>query len=143
MASSSSNLQSIFNASLQAYDNKTKNNLLDHPLASQLQSCDSPDAILSVLQDLIHQFDRRRTADERLSNWLNPTVNVLYTLSSTLGGGVGLVGLNSLSPYDLCSDRNLLGIPTWKSDICWHRCSSLGEDPRRSLNTGHHDDSTS
>ncbi len=96
MASSSSNFQSILNASLQAYDNKTKNQLLDHPLAAQLQSCDSPNAVLSVLQDLIQQFDQRRTSDERLKNWLNPTVNVLYAFSATLGEGVGLVSLISL-----------------------------------------------
>jgi hypothetical protein len=100
MASSSSNFQSIFNASLQAYDNKTKNKLLDHPLATQLQSCDSPNAVLSVLQDLVQQFDRRRTNDESLKNWLNPTVNVLYTFSATLGEGAGLVSSNSLSLYD-------------------------------------------
>ena len=97
MASSSSNFQSIFNASLQAYDNKTKNKLLDHPLAARLQSCDSPNAVLSVLQDLVQQFDQRRTSDERSKNWLNPTVNVLYTFSATLGEGVGLVSLSSLS----------------------------------------------
>jgi hypothetical protein len=95
-SSSSSNFQSIFNASLQAYDNKTKNKLLDHPLASRVQSCDSPNAVLSVLQDLIQQFDQRRTSDERLTNWLNPTVNVLHTFSDTLGEGVGLVSPNSL-----------------------------------------------
>ena len=96
-SSSSTNFQSIFNTSLQAYDNKTKNNLLDHPLATQLQSCDSPRAVLAVLQDLVQQFDHRRTSDERLKNWLDPTVNVLYTFSATLGGGVGLVSLSSLS----------------------------------------------
>jgi len=105
-SSSSSNFQSIFNASLQAYDNKTKNKLLDHPLAARLQSCDSPNAVLSVLQDLIQQFDQRRTNDERLKSWLNPTVNVLYTFSATLGEGVGLVSLLSLPLYDLCSDRH-------------------------------------
>jgi hypothetical protein len=88
---SSSNFQSIFDAALQSYNNKTKNKLLDHPLATQLQSCDSPNAVLSVLQDLIQKFDQRRNSDERLNNWLNPTVNVLYTFSDTLGGGVGLV----------------------------------------------------
>ena len=109
MASSSSfNFQSIFNASLQAYDNKTKNKLLDHPLAAQLQSCDSPNAILTVLQDLVQQFDQRRTSDQRLENWLNPTVNVLYAVSTTLGL-VGLVSPNSL--FDLCSDHHPLGIP--------------------------------
>src|SRR5713101_7857937 len=96
-SSSSSNFQFIFNASLQAYDNKTKNKLLDHPLATQLQSCDSPNAVLSILQDLIQQFDQRRTSDARSKNWLNPTVNVLYTFSSILGEGVGLVSLSSLS----------------------------------------------
>ena len=96
MASSSSNFQSIFNASLQAYDNKTKNNLLDHPLAARLQSCDSPNDFVCVLQDLVQQLDQRRASDERLKNWLNPTVNVLYTFSATLSEGVGLVSPNSL-----------------------------------------------
>jgi hypothetical protein len=140
---SSSNFQSIFNASLQAYDNKTKNNLLDHPLATQIQSCDSPNAVLAVLQDLVQQFDQRRTNDERLKNWLNPTVNVLYTFSATLGEGVGLVSPNLLSLYDLCPDHHRLGIPLWESDICGDWCPSLGERPRRSHNTGRHDACTS
>ena len=145
-SSSSSNFQTIFNASLQAYDNKTKNKLLDHPLASQLQSCDSPNTVLTVLQDLVEQFDQSRRSDERLKNWLDPTVNVLYTFSATLGEGVGLVSLTSLSLQNLsnpCPDRHLSGIPTWESNIRWYRRSSLGERPRRSLNTGHHDASTS
>ena len=128
-SSSSSNFQSIFTASLRAYENKTKNKLLDHPLAASLQSCDSPNAVLSVLQDLIQQFDQRRTSDERLKNWLNPTVNVLYTFSATLGEGVGLVSLSSLSLYNLYSDCHLLDIPSRKSDICRYRCPSLGECP--------------
>jgi hypothetical protein len=89
-SSSSSNFQSVINAALEAYEKKTKTKLLTHPLAAQLQSCDSPTAILSVLQDLIQQFDQRRSSDQRLSNWLNPTVNVLYAFSSTLGQVVGL-----------------------------------------------------
>jgi hypothetical protein len=96
-SSSSSNFQSVINAALEAYEKKTKTKLLTHPLAAQLQSCDSPGAILSVLQDLIQQFDQRSNSDQRLSNWLNPTVNVLYAFSATLGQGVGLVCLNSLS----------------------------------------------
>ena len=78
---------------MDAYENKAKTRLLTHPLAAKLQSCDSPTAILSVLQDLIEQFDRRRRSDERLTNWLNPTVNVLYAFSSTIGQAVGLVSL--------------------------------------------------
>src|SRR5712671_1520708 len=89
----SSNFQSVLNAALEKYENKTKNRLLTHPLATQLQSCNSPAEILSVLEGLVQRFDQRRTRDDRLRNWLNPTVNVLYALSATLGGGVGLVNL--------------------------------------------------
>ena len=107
-SSSTSNFRSIFNASLQAYDNKTKNNLLDHPLATQLQSCDSPIAVLSVLQDLIQQFDQRRASDERLKTWLNPTVNVLYSFSATLSEGVGLVSITALSLYGPHPDHHFI-----------------------------------
>ena len=93
-ASSSSNFQSVLDAALEAYEKKTKTKLLDHPLAAQLQSCDSPTAVLSILQDLIQQFDRRRSSDERLSSWLSPTVSVLYAFSSTIGQGVGIVSFN-------------------------------------------------
>jgi len=97
IASSSSsfpNFQSVFNAALEAYEKKTKYKLLSHPLANQLQSCDTPIAILSVLQDLIQQFDHRRRSDEKLTNWLNPTVNVLYAFSDFISQGVSLVSLH-------------------------------------------------
>jgi hypothetical protein len=96
-SSSSSNYQSVLNAALDAYEKRTKSKLLTHPLAARFQSCDSPTAVLSILQDLIQQFDRRRRSDERLTDWLNPTVNVLYAFSSTLGQGLGFVSINRLS----------------------------------------------
>lgn len=92
MASSSPNFQPIFEAALQAYEKATNNKLLAHPLAAQLQSCDSPAAILSVLKNLVQQSDQS-SRDESLRNWLDPTINVLYTLSVSLGVGVGLVSL--------------------------------------------------
>jgi hypothetical protein len=93
-SSSSSNFQSVLNAALDAYESKTKTKLLTHPLTTRLQSCDSPTTILSILQDFIQQFDRRRRSDEKLTSWLNPTINVLYAFSSTVGQGLGLVSLN-------------------------------------------------
>ena len=91
--SSLSNFQSIFNAAVDRYETKTKSKLLIHPLAAQLQSCDSPAAVLSLLQGLVQQFDQGRSSDERFRSWLNPTVNVLFAFSATLGEGVGLVNL--------------------------------------------------
>ncbi|KAI9436556.1 hypothetical protein H4582DRAFT_397851 [Lactarius indigo] len=90
-SSSHSNFQSIFHTSLKAYERKTKKDLLSHPLATRLNSCDSPAAILTVLQDQVQEFEQSRSVDERLTKWLDPTVNVLYAFSATLGEGVGLV----------------------------------------------------
>ena len=90
-SASSPNFQSIFYAALKAYEKKTKKDLLAHPLAAQLQACNSPTDILAVLQEKVNEFDQARSADERLSQWLNPTINVLYSFSANLGAGVGLV----------------------------------------------------
>src|SRR5712675_3206032 len=91
--STHSNFQSVLNSALEKYENKTKNKLLTHPLSTQLQSCNSPSEILSLLEGLVQQLAQHRTSDGRLRNWLNPTVNVLYAFSATLGGAVGLVNL--------------------------------------------------
>ena len=94
-ASSSSNFQVIINNALDKYRKRTKHDLLAHPLAVQLQSCNSPSDILAVLQQQVQGLDQALGSDERWSRWLEPTVNVLYTLSSTLAAGVGLVCLNT------------------------------------------------
>ena len=90
-STSSSNFQSIFYAALKAYEKKTKKDLLAHPLAAQLQACKSHSDILAILQEKVKEFDQSRGANERLSQWLDPTISVLYSFSATLGAGVGLV----------------------------------------------------
>lgn len=94
---SSHNFQLIFNNALKAYEKRTKNDLLAHPLAAQLQTCDSPSAILALIHQQAHGLYQSQTGDERLTKWLNPTVNVLYAFSATLGEGVGLVCLRTLN----------------------------------------------
>ena len=91
-AASTSNFQLIFNNALKAYEKRTKKDLLAHPLAAQLQACNSPSDILSILQQQAQGLDQSRSSD-RWTKWLDPTVNVLYALSGTLGEGVGLVSL--------------------------------------------------
>jgi hypothetical protein len=44
-----------------------------------------------VLQQQVQELDRSQSSDNRLTKWLDPTVNILYALSATLGEGVGLV----------------------------------------------------
>ncbi|KAH9070682.1 hypothetical protein EDB83DRAFT_2550853, partial [Lactarius deliciosus] len=89
-ASCSPNFQAIFYASLKAYEEKTKKDLLAHPLMAQLQTCNSPTDILAVLRTQVQHFESTRD-DDKLTKWLNPTVNVLYAFSAALGEGVGLL----------------------------------------------------
>ena len=89
--SSSSNFQAIFSAAVKAYEKRTKKDLLAHPLACQLQTCNTTSSIIAVLQGQVDDLDQARGSDERLTKWLNPTVNVLLTFSTTIGGGVNLV----------------------------------------------------
>ena len=91
-ATSRSNFDSIFNSAFHAYKKRTNLDLATHPLLSSLQTCDSSEAVLTVLREQIFASDQSQGGDERLTNWLVPTVNVLYAFSATLGEGVGLVG---------------------------------------------------
>ena len=104
ISSTTQNYHPIFNEALKEYKRKTGNDLTTHPLAEEIKACDSPDAILSVLQGKANELDQ--SGDERFTTWLTPTVNVLNALSATLGQGVGTVGpsmlphQNSTYPYD-------------------------------------------
>jgi len=88
---SSPNFQLIFSNALKVYEKQTKHDLLAHPLAAHLQACQSPSSILVVLQQQVQQLNRSRATDDKLTKWLDPTVNVLYAFSKTIGEGVSLV----------------------------------------------------
>ena len=98
-----SNSQIIINDALRAYQRRTKKDLLSHPLASQLQVCNSPGAILAILQQQVQGQDQSRSSDDRWTKWLDPTVEILYALSETLGEDVGLVSLaTGMNLYEIC-----------------------------------------
>ena len=106
----SSNFQLILINALDTYKKRTKKDLLSHPLVTELQSCNTPSAILAVLQQQLQRLDQSRRNDERWTRWLDPTVNVLFTLSGTLGEGVGLVCfkfMNSSEIYALIFIRQV------------------------------------
>jgi len=91
--SSASNYQLIFDNALATYEKKTGKNLASDPLLHRLESCRSPDAVLAILREQIPEFDQSGSRNDRLSNWLSPTVKVLYTFTSAIGGAVSLVSL--------------------------------------------------
>ena len=93
--SSSANYQLTFDNALKAYKKKTGKDLASDPLLTRLESCDSPDAVLTLLRDQVPGFDQSGNSitSDGLTKWLDPTVNVLYTFSSTIGSAVSLVSL--------------------------------------------------
>jgi hypothetical protein len=78
---------------LQDYAKKTGTKLDDHPLAKQLENCDSADAISSVLQEKARRFHEFRGEDGKIVISLKSAIHILYTLSTstTLGEGIGIV----------------------------------------------------
>ena len=99
VSTSSASFETIFTAALTTYNKQTKKNIAAHPLATELQSCDSAGAIIAILQTQIQNFDQSQGSDnaEKWTKWLDPTVKVLFAFSATLGNGVGVVNHELLS----------------------------------------------
>jgi hypothetical protein len=110
----SSTFQSTFSDALRVYKKRTKIDLLLHSLAVRLQPCDSPRAVISVLQE------QTRAIDQSLTNLLHPTVNVIYALSSSLQEGVVVNFCACLSEHVLHFPFSVI-IPR-ESHLCWLRC---------------------
>ena len=130
-AQASSRFQAIFQSALKSYQKQTKKDLIAHPLASQLQSCNSTAAIVAVLQDQVREFDKSRSGDDRLTKWLSPTVNVISAFSATVSGGVGLVSLDTRANVSLetSPDVNFVGIFACNRNLRRCRCLTFSEYP--------------
>ena len=85
--------QSLFDIALQVYENQTGTKLADHPLAKQLESCDSVVTVTAFLEERAQTFHEFRGEDGKFMRSLKRVVHVLYTLSTnaTLGESISLV----------------------------------------------------
>ena len=106
-SSSSSDLKDIFDASLAAYEKKTKKSLRTHPLLNRLKACDpqppSPDQILIFLRAQVQKIENSTSGDDRFITWLDPIVTVLCVSSSMTNATVGLVRSHSDDPLTIQS----------------------------------------
>ena len=85
--------QKLFEDALREYESRAGTKLLEHELAIKLgESCDSADSVINVLQVEAQKFQKFR-GDGKVMKWLNRTVQVLYTLSTSplVGQGVSFV----------------------------------------------------
>ena len=128
-SASQSNFLSIFNAALESYKRKTKKDLASHPLLPRFQSCDSPEAILTVLREQVPAFGQFQNRDDGLTKWVTPTVNVLCSFSDTIGQGVGLVSTKTFRHEELPRYRLFSGIPASKCGVCRDRRPCFGWCP--------------
>ena len=93
-AAPSSKYEVIFDEALKTYEKKTGKDLKSDPLLRTLEACKSLDETLSELRQQIPGFDQSEDSDNRLTNWVNPVVNVLYIFAQTIGGAIGIVSLS-------------------------------------------------
>ena len=82
-----------FDAALQDYKDKTRNTLADHPIAKQLEACESVNSITAILQEQARSFREFRENDGKLMKALNSSVDVLCapSIRSALDEAIGLV----------------------------------------------------
>jgi hypothetical protein len=81
--SQSSHFRELFDHALQDYENQTGTKLARHPLAEQLQSCNSVDSVLAILQQQARAFTEFRGSDGRITKTLKSAVSALLALSSS------------------------------------------------------------
>ena len=89
----SSNFTALFDVALAKYTKFTGSDLRSHPLASMIDKCESPDAVLAIIQEQSRAFDGFRNGDPKLIKWLAPLVNGLHAISTNavISAGASLV----------------------------------------------------
>ena len=99
------NYQTIFGSALKAYKNKTGNDLSSDPLFHRLETCCSPDDIITVLRQQFPARDESASGSTddklKLTRWLGPTVKVVNAFSAAIGRAVAPVSLTAYGVTNL------------------------------------------
>jgi hypothetical protein len=90
--SGSTRLQVLFETALQDYQRQTGIALAEHPLAEQLQNCDSVESITTILREQTQAFSKFRGKD-KVMRPLKNTLSVLHKVSAVpnFAQSIGLV----------------------------------------------------
>jgi hypothetical protein len=97
-----SNLQSILDAA-DKYAEQTGINLKDNPFADKVKGCDSPTAVLLLLQENLKAFKDYRDKNRKFIECVSPVVQFVHAFSGLLGGAAGLVSPQTV--ISLSNDR--------------------------------------
>ena len=98
--STMSNFQLICDA-LDNYAKQMKINLHDNPFAEEVKCCDSPEAVLQLLERNRNEFKEYREKNRKFIDCLNPVVQFVHIFSGILGEAASLVSpaLSLCFPY--------------------------------------------
>ncbi|KAI0289002.1 hypothetical protein BC826DRAFT_1107328 [Russula brevipes] len=87
---SAANFAAIFDAAVKEYKALTKQDLHEHHLVAELQTCQNPADVKSVLEKQARDFGKSTKGEKKWMTWLDPTVYILFMLSAPLEG-IGLI----------------------------------------------------
>ena len=93
--SESSPFQSLFDCALRGYEKQTGIGLANHPLAEQLQNCQSVESVITLLQEQARasQALSKSRESDKIFNSLKGVVSALSSISVTaaFGQAIGMV----------------------------------------------------
>ena len=92
--------KSILDDALNRYKQKTGKDLPAIWLDTGLTSCESVDAVLGILQGQAKALEKTSLGDQKLINRIWLSVDVLSTVSATLGEGFSLVRIREPVRYE-------------------------------------------
>ena len=101
--SAPSNFQAILDAALAEYFKKTGKDLRNHPLASEIDACDSAESMLGIFRKQASAFDDFRNGDPKLIKCLRPFVSNLYAITSSPALSVIVSGVSLVSQVEFFS----------------------------------------
>jgi hypothetical protein len=85
-----SNFRSILDA-VDKYAEQTGINLKENPFADKVKDCNSPSAVLLLLQENVKAFKDYRDNNRKFIECIGPVVQFVHTFSGILGEAAGLV----------------------------------------------------
>ena len=85
-----SNFQSILDA-VDKYAEQTGINLQENPFADKVKDCDSPSAVLLLLEENVKAFKDYRDNNRKFIDSISPVVQFVHAFSGILGEAAGLV----------------------------------------------------
>ena len=117
----SSRIEALFESALRDYENKTGIPLAKHPLAEQLQNCQSVDSVTTLLQERARAFNEYRGSDKIMKS-LRSIVSALSRVSATpaLGHHICMVCPRQLIGCPMCLTPPTV-VPTCACNSYWPR----------------------